>query len=277
MIDPLTHLFTQFHFRTDLFFIGQLCRAVNFSGDNKGYLHFIRQGQCLLNQTNGKTTLIERPCIVFSPSGVLHNIHPLNDEGADIFCIDFDFGKGVLNPLSYIEQELSILYLDKYPELSPVAEQIFYEQEKQECGYQAAIHHLSAYFTLQVVRLCLRKKLLARGILRGLTDKKLANVLLAIHQSPQEDWQVEKLAQLAGMSRSSFAAYFKEVLGLSPMEYLTNWRISVAQMLLQKGTPVSLVAEQVGYSHNAALTRVFVREVGQTPTEWLQQYIEGEA
>ncbi|WP_220271844.1 helix-turn-helix domain-containing protein [Moraxella bovis] len=58
-------------------------------------------------------------------------------------------------------------------------------------------------------------------------------------------------------------------MGISPSDCLTTWRISLAQMLLKKGLPVAVVAQKVGYSHNASLTRAFVKKIGKTPSEWL--------
>lgn len=271
-MDALTHLFTAFNFRTDLFFIGQLCRTADFNEPNKGYLHFIRQGQCWFNQQNSSPIKIDRPCVVFSPTNALHNIHPIENEGLDVFCINFDFGEGVRNPLTESIHHSVVLYLDEQPILNEIAQLIFNENHRQSLGYQAIIHHLCAYFTIEVARCCIEQNLLQTGLLQGLTDKQLAKVIWALHKHPEQNWTVEKMATLALMSRAKFASYFKEIMGVSPMDYLTNWRISVAQSLLQKGLSVSLVAEKVGYSHNAALTRIFIREIGITPTEWLNRY-----
>lgn len=268
-MDSLTHLFTQFHFRTDLFYLGHLCQIGTFNEENKGYLHFVRQGRFILNQVAERPITVVRPSIIFSPTNILHSLHPLDDNGLDIFCINFDFGKGIRNPLTHTLHNIVILDLEQYPELGSLADQIFNEVNQKGCGYQAIIHHLCAYLTLKVARQCLEKGLIQTGLLKGLSDKQLSNVLLAIHESPEKDWSVEELAALALMSRSRFAVYFKEIMGISPMDYLTNWRIAVAQNLLQKGIPVALVSEQVGYSHNAALSRVFMRELGLSPTEWL--------
>jgi AraC-like DNA-binding protein len=77
---------------------------------------------------------------------------------------------------------------------------------------------------------------------------------------------VELLAQTAGMSRSGFAARFKTVVGQSPLDYLTQWRIYCATRLLLKGNIVlSEVARQVGYESVAAFNRVFRRETSMTP------------
>lgn len=268
-MDALTQLFLRFPFRTDLFFVGQLCRLGSFDEPNKGYLHFIRQGRCRLKKADGSSEIIDQPSIVFSPSQVLHQISPLDPDGLEIFCISFDFGNGVLNPITHTLHNLVCLNLADQPDLQAAANLIFTETHRQTCGYQGAIHHLCGFFTIQVVRCCLEQKLLKTGLLKGLTDKQLSKLLQAIHQQPELDWQVEKMAEKVAMSKSAFAAYFKEVMGISPMSYLTSWRIAVAQTLLQQGLPVAIVAEKVGYSQTSVLSRIFQREIGLTPTEWL--------
>ncbi|MDH2924683.1 AraC-like DNA-binding protein [Nicoletella semolina] len=274
-MDAITYLFSHFQFNPDLFFLGQLCRTGHFDQKNKGYLHFIRNGRCWLNQVNDNPKLIDRPCIVFSPTNVLHSIHPLDSDGIDVFCINFDFGEGVRNPLTTAVDTIVVLFLDEQPQLAAITDLIFTENTQQRCGYHAAIHHLSAYFIIEVVRCCIEQQYLQTGLLRGLMDNSLSKVLLAIHKQPERTWQIDELAKIALMSTSAFSTYFKEIMGISPMEYLTHWRISVAQSLLQKGVPVARVAEQVGYSHNAALTRVFIRELGVSPTKWLSEHQRG--
>lgn len=268
-MDALSHLFHYFPFRTDLFFIGKLCQIAQFQEKNKGYLHFIRQGSCLLQIQNQPPKRIDKPCIILSVSNTLHNIHPLDDE-LDIFCISFDFGNGVRNPITHTIKDTVILDISEQPDLAVIASQIFQENESRECGFQAVIHHLSAYLTLQVIRCCLKQNHFKTGLLKGLTDKYLAPVLLDMHQRPEYNWKLDELATKAAMSRSKFAVYFKNILGISPMEYLTHWRITLAQTLLLKGKSLTQVADDVGYSHNAALTRAFLRIVGKSPTDWLK-------
>lgn len=267
-MDSITHLFTHFNFRADLFFIGSLCRLGEFNEPNKCYLHFIRQGKCLLSQANRPPQTIDRPCVIFSPTQTLHSIQPL-DGDLDVFCISFDFGQGMPNPLNHSLHHTVALFLDSNPALAMIANQIFQESEQQRCGYQAGIQHLCAYFAILIVRCCVEQKLFRAGLLKGLADKRLAPLLLALHQSPEQAWTLDLMAEKALMSKASFSATFKEMMGCTPMEYLTRWRITVAQHLLQKGVSVAMVAEKVGYSHNAGLTRVFVRELGVSPSEWL--------
>lgn len=272
-MDALSHLFHYFPFRTDLFFLGNLCHLAHFKEKNKGYLHFIRQGSCLLQVKDQQPKKIEKPCVILSGAHTSHHIHPLNND-LEIFCISFDFGNGVHNPITETTTDVVILDIDNQPDLITIAKQIFSESEAKECGFEAVIHHLSAYMTIQTIRCCLKQKRLKSGILKGLSDKSLAPILLQIHQSPETNWKLEDLAKQAAMSRSKFASYFKQTIGLSPLDYITHWRITVTQTLLLKGISVAQIAEQVGYSHNAALTRAFLRIVGLSPTDWLKTHKE---
>jgi AraC-like DNA-binding protein len=70
------------------------------------------------------------------------------------------------------------------------------------------------------------------------------------------------------MSRARFAANFKTIVGTTPLDYLTDWRLSIAQTLIRQGKPLKSIAAQVGYQSTAAFSRVFTKRVGATPAEW---------
>jgi len=72
------------------------------------------------------------------------------------------------------------------------------------------------------------------------------------------------------MSRSTFAEQFRVLVGLSPGNYLIEWRVAVAQNLLKKGKPVNLVANAVGYDSASALGGVFRQKTGFSPKQWLK-------
>jgi AraC-like DNA-binding protein len=73
-----------------------------------------------------------------------------------------------------------------------------------------------------------------KGWLRAIFDPQMGTALSAIHGSVNTPWTVESLAEAAGMSRSAFAARFKELLGQTPLEYVTEWRMQKAMQLLQQ-------------------------------------------
>ena len=90
-----------------------------------------------------------------------------------------------------------------------------------------------------------------------------------MHDSPEYPWTVELLAQQAAMSRSAFASRFKETVGETPADYLTGWRMTIAQKLLKQGQAVKSIAPELGYANASALSRVFAQRTGLSPREWL--------
>ena len=67
---------------------------------------------------------------------------------------------------------------------------------------------------------------------RAAADPRLSPALEAVHSSPGKPWTVDDLARLCAMSRATFARVFQQVLGQAPMQYLTDWRMTLARDLL---------------------------------------------
>jgi AraC-like DNA-binding protein len=89
---------------------------------------------------------------------------------------------------------------------------------------------------------------------------------------------LEALAEAAGMSRSVFADAFRDTVGCTPGAYLQSWRVSLAQQALRRGQPLKMIAIDVGYGSEAALSRAFKAQSGLAPREWkLAQARETEA
>jgi AraC-like DNA-binding protein len=104
------------------------------------------------------------------------------------------------------------------------------------------------------------------GILRALVDPDLSKALTLMHQRPDHAWTVGELARGVGMSRTGFAVRFKEKAGVSPLDYLTQWRMQKAGDLLRAGEEnLEEIAVQVGYESGAALSKAFKREMGIPP------------
>jgi AraC-like DNA-binding protein len=107
------------------------------------------------------------------------------------------------------------------------------------------------------------------GWLSVLSDKRLVPVLQLMHGEPGRAWQLQELAQAAAMSRATFAAYFKKVAGMSPLLYLTRWRMHLAQRaLLQSQTHVNVLARSLGYTSESAFSNAFRRVVGRSPKDF---------
>jgi AraC-like DNA-binding protein len=77
------------------------------------------------------------------------------------------------------------------------------------------------------------------------------------------------------MSRSAFAARFKELLGQIPLEYVSEWRMHKEMHLLQhRDKKLIEVARSVGYESDAAFSRAFKRAVGSNTGEYIKRGYE---
>lgn len=105
--------------------------------------------------------------------------------------------------------------------------------------------------------------------LAGFADPQLARALSAFHADIERDWSVESLAREAGLSRTGFATQFSAKMGLTPMQYLTSWRMQIAcQELTAERANVAEVAARVGYASESAFSRVFKKEIGMSPSAY---------
>lgn len=105
----------------------------------------------------------------------------------------------------------------------------------------------------------------------GFADPHLGRALSAFHRAPTADWTVASLAREAGLSRTGFAERFSDRLGVTPMAYVTSWRMQVAREALSaRGLSVAEAAEISGYASESAFSRVFKKEIGMSPAAFRQ-------
>src|SRR5690606_7259061 len=99
--------------------------------------------------------------------------------------------------------------------------------------------------------------------------------LAAIHDEPTANWTIETLGRKAAMGRTAFATRFREVVGQTPLEYITAWRMQLGKRLLRE-TRLSLeqIASRVGYESSASFSRVFTRQVGERPGAYRRRLTE---
>ncbi|EKY3224732.1 cupin domain-containing protein [Cronobacter dublinensis] len=107
------------------------------------------------------------------------------------------------------------------------------------------------------------------GILRGLQHDRIATALHLIHEKPGADWQIAHLARECAMSRSSFFAIFSETVGMSPMQYLLFWRMSLARKALTSSQDnIEQIALRTGYQSASAFSVAFTKHAGMPPGEF---------
>ena len=115
-----------------------------------------------------------------------------------------------------------------------------------------------------------------RGWLAGVNDRIVGAALNSLHDRPAYAWTLEELARTAHTSRSVLAERFQDLVGTSPMQYLTQWRMLLAANLLcRSSAPLARIAEDVGYQTDTAFSRAFRREYGTPPAAWRRRQLSG--
>ena len=110
-----------------------------------------------------------------------------------------------------------------------------------------------------------------RSLLDGLADPKIGNALRIMHSDPKRTWTLVALAREIGMSRSAFASRFAETVGIPPIGYLANWRMTLAKSALASSkAPMIDIAEMAGYQSVRAFSTAFKRQTGLSPTLYVR-------
>lgn len=275
-MDRLSPFFTRFSLAARVFYSGKLCGvSSDHSLQNVGFLHVLRRGILHVEQGNGQVTVIDEPSVLFYPRPFRHRFRANKKTGAELVCAEIEFGAGMRNPLLMTLPEFLVVPLGAVAGLVPTIDLLFAEAFSQQPARQTAVDRLAEYLLVLLLRAAMNARLVEGGVLSGLADVRLAPALAAMHERPERAWSLEALARRAGMSRARFAARFRDVMGVTPFDYLADWRIGVAQTLLRKGEPLKTVAPAVGYTHPTALTRVFVKRIGVSPARWVSRNLTG--
>lgn len=275
-MDPLAPFFERFTLSARMFFSGLQCGISPIIDEPTGYLHLLRKGVLTITRPNAHPLVLDTPSIVFFPRPQQHRVEGPEIEGVDLVCATVQFGMGMLNPLMASLPDLFVVPLKIVPELTPTLELLFSEASSQLPGRQIALDRLFEFVLVLILRSAISERLLDSGVLSGLADERLGKAIQLMHEYPETCWSLDQLAQQAGMSRARFAERFRRVVGVTPFDYLTDWRLGVAQTMLRKGSSIKLIAAAVGYANAAAFTRVFTKRCGMSPSEWLARQIRGQ-
>jgi AraC-like DNA-binding protein len=275
-LDRLSPLFDRFRVKASLFHTGPLCGVTHFDAQpGRGFLHVMRNGEMEVRHASD-TGLVQRlqvrePSLVFYPRPLAHDFHNAPAEGSDFVCATLDFEAG--HPLVQALPPLVLLPLSQVPPIAATLDLLFGEAEQVRCGQRLLAERLFEVLLLQLLRWMLDQpeSPLPLGLMRGLSEPGLARALTAVHDQPGRRWSLAEMASEAGMSRSHFAAAFREALGQTPADYLADWRLAIARRELRAGKPLKLLAAELGYANASALSRVFVQKHGGlSPRAWLQ-------
>ncbi len=140
------------------------------------------------------------------------------------------------------------------------------EVGQEEMGGSIVAERLAEILVVEAVRAYVATVPSGRvGWITALADPRIGLALTMMHRAPARRWTVSKLAAEVGMSRSAFAQRFSASVGIPPLDYLTSWRMILAQQKLGTGQAIATIAEEVGYSSQSAFAHAFKRMTGLTP------------
>jgi AraC-like DNA-binding protein len=191
----------------------------------------------------------------------------------------FSFSQMSVKPLKRLLPELILVKADQAQTLALHAtlQLLAAEMAEPAPGSEVMVNRLADILFIQCVRahIASNAETCKSGWLRAIFDPKIGAALKAMHDRVENPWTVETLAAAAGMSRSAFALKFKDLLGETPLEYLTNWRMYKATGLLQENDRKLFgVAKSVGYDSDAAFSKAFKRVLGVAPKEYRRSAAE---
>jgi|GEM_PF-1453196 len=262
------------------------------------HFSYMTQGSCLLQVEGQEAVEMRAGQLLLLPYGTPHNM--MSEQGiecqsaTDIFgdlsreqLLEMSFGGdgevcqlmcGYLkfSPFQFWGREtlnggLPETILIDAPagsQLEIILQWIYRETLDAKAGYQLATERLLELLLLELLR-SLEHFETKPGWLRALSDRHLAPVMLTIQQRFNEEWSVESLADIAALSRSSFASRFKTVTGDTPLELLRQWRcLVVAQRLISTTDSVQQIARDCGFQSSDVLIRSFRQYHQQTPKQF---------
>jgi AraC-like DNA-binding protein len=149
-------------------------------------------------------------------------------------------------------------------------ERMMQEMRERRPGGFLIAQHLAHMMLVQALRLHLSEGPRGGvGWLSALADDQMGAAISFMHDDPAHAWTLQELAARVGMSRSTFALRFKQLVGASPIEHLTQWRMLLAGDKLENSSDsVGDIAQSLGYESESAFSTAFKRIMGCSPRQY---------
>lgn len=225
------------------------------------YLHLVAQGGVRLSVPGQDPVAVTAPAIVICRADTAHSLQPLSGSAFEPLTSAKAFFDGPVASLLLGEfaRPLVVPLDGADASLRHVIELISSELLEPRCGQPALLDRAGDILLIGLLRHLIAHPRSMRGLFNGLSDSRIAAALVAIHAAPQNDWNLDTLAKQAGMSRTSFATRFREVMGNPPGKYLGQVRLSIAHRAVQSGLGLKRAAKDSGYTSVSALSRALSR------------------
>lgn len=281
--DLLSSVLNAYHLRAGFYTAARLCGEWQFgtSGDRRASFHLIGEGSCWLHTRNARAEPLGAGDLVVLPHDDWHQLSGaptlhgeanrmvMEGEGpfTAVLCGYFEFAAGRLNPmLDALPKVIRVPKAEASKPLRMLADLILLEAGGDGVGSKSVLDRLGDTLFVMVIRHYLSHTVDPVGFLAAMADPRLRKALDAIHNNPAKDWSVERLCQISGMSRTVLTARFTELLGAAPIEYVTRWRMTQAELMLRDpSVTVAHAADRVGYESETSFRKAFKRLFGIGP------------
>lgn len=200
------------------------------------------------------------------------------DSEASLILIECKYDKAMIRPLLSVLPSILPEVNDeddgRFEVIDVEIRLLTLEAEHERMGKTAVINHWASIMMIECLRVYIESLPEATdNWLKAMKDPFLTKALVAMHEMPNENWTINKLAEVAGMSRSSFAQRFKEVVGIPPLTYLMDYRLRLAARYLRlQQNSISRISGLVGYASDSTFSQAFKRVYGISPKAYRQQY-----
>jgi AraC-like DNA-binding protein len=269
------------------------------SGDPK--FHYIQEGECRLDIGAQKDLLVRSGDFLITPHGAPHRLfagsrtrsiaarsmqaeqlnaryrrvtHGGSGPRCTLICGDLRFDAGARHLLEHLPQLVHIPRSDRQSDARTHSLLEIFETESRNlgAGSVSVITRIADLLVVQALRHWLHSQTSPTASwIRGLSDPQVARALTAIHRHYGRKWTLNSLARHAGVSRSQFAKRFAELVGMTPIDYLTTWRMNKAlQIMHGDRRGLDSIAHDLGYSSAAAFSKAFKRVHDKSPLEYRQ-------
>lgn len=220
---------------------------------SSGDIVFIRPGQLHSIEQNGARKM-EYENIILKPELLISG-------EADLCARQFitPLMKGELRCVTFLTPAVP-----GYPEISDCISRIDHLCEKRPDGYQLAVKG----FLFQLVFLLLshRQKKSTSPALQTKSLEKIRTILKYVEEHYADHITIDDMAAITFYSKSHFMKFFKAHMGTGFIEYLNDYRLTIAERLLRTSDATVLeIAEKSGFDNLSYFNRMFKRKYGQSP------------
>ena len=231
-------------------------------------IFFPRSAEHVLSSEAACNNCGDAPHINNSGAFTVASSNSSGEKGLDLFCARFEYDEhaDIMHDLSE-----TVLISMNHPSLQCLVSMLQYESAHTLSGSRAIVNALSSVLLVLIVRAYLEQggEAPLGGILNGLRDKRLRQLIQTVVSCPEDEWNIEKMTALANLSRAQLMRLFKQQTGISPHAFVNLIRLRQAAVLLrQTADSVLSIALNVGFQSETHFGKAFKKQYGISPGQY---------